>query len=282
MSQQKHALSLFTKSPQPGITKTRLTERLGGPLTDAEAAQFYRVTLLDVADAIWAALKICRQKASKGEKYDFVVSGTPESEIPRLEELFRAEFPDGAATIRYIVDRGRNFDEHFNDHYRQLFAQGYGSVVCIGGDLPTVAPEFLHRAFEWLAWLDARYDQGGMVIAPCQAAGVSLVGLTANADMDFTGVFYNQQGISALEAITSIAEARGVPTTMLEALPDVDNTEDLAHTIAVLKAMAYAVTYQPGIFLPRRTLAWIQENRLVVTTPPNTEHDPRGEIDGTN
>jgi glycosyltransferase A (GT-A) superfamily protein (DUF2064 family) len=281
MTQQKHALSLFTKSPQPGITKTRLTERLGGPLTDAEAAQFYRVTLLDVADAIRAALQICRQKGSEGQSYDFVVSGTPESEIPRLQELFRAEFPD-AATIRYIIDRGRTFDEHFNDHYQQLFAQGYRSVVCVGGDLPTVAPEFLHRAFQWLAWLDAGSEQGGMVIAPCQAAGVSLVGLTADADMDFTGVFYNQRGTSALEAIVSIAKARGVPTTMLEALPDVDNTEDLAHTIAVLKAMAYAMTYQTGIFLPRRTLAWIQENRLVVTTPPNTEHDPRGEIDDTH
>ena len=94
MTQQKHALSLFTKSPQPGITKTRLTQRFGGPLTDAEAAQFYRVTLLDVADAIRAALQICRQKASEGQSYDFVVSGTPESEIPRLRELFRAELPD--------------------------------------------------------------------------------------------------------------------------------------------------------------------------------------------
>lgn len=281
MSEKKHALSLFTKSPQPGITKTRLTQRLGGPLTDAEAAQFYRVTLLDVADAIWAALQICRQTAVKGESYDFVVSGTPESEIPRLQELFRAEFPD-AATIRYIVDRGRNFDEHFNGHYRQLFSQGYRSVVCVGGDLPTVAPEFLHRAFQWLAYLDARSDRGGMVIAPCQAAGVSLVGLTANADMDFTGVFYNQQGTAALEAVIGTATARGVPTAVLEALPDVDNTEDLAHAIAVIRAMEYAMAYQPGIFLPRRTLAWIEENRLVVTTPPNKEHDPRGDVDDTH
>jgi len=281
MSEQKHALSLFTKSPQPGITKTRLTQRFGGPLTDVEAAEFYRVTLLDVAEAVWAALQICRETAAEGESYEFVVSGTPESEIPRLQELFRAEFPDAAA-IRYIVDRGRNFDEHFNDHYRQLFDQGYRSVVCVGGDLPTVAPEFLHRAFRWLAYLDAGFDRGGMVVAPCQAAGVSLVGLTANADMDFTGVFYNPQGTSALEAVINIAEARGVPTAVLEALPDVDNTEDLAHTIAVLKAMAYAGTYQPNVFVPRRTLAWIEENRLVVTTPPNIEHDPRGEIDGAH
>jgi hypothetical protein len=100
--------------------------------------------------------------------------------------------------------------------------------------------------------------------------------------MDFTGVFYNPQGTAALEAVIDIAAARGVPTTVLEALPDVDNTEDLAHTIAVIKAMAYATSYQPGIFLPRRTQTWIEENRLVVRTPPNTEHDPRGDVDGTH
>ena len=55
MSEKKHALSLFTKSPQPGITKTRLTQRFGGPLTDAEAAQFYK--MLDEAPEFAIFLK---------------------------------------------------------------------------------------------------------------------------------------------------------------------------------------------------------------------------------
>jgi len=34
MNIKKHALALFTKSPQPGATKTRLTEKYGGSLTE--------------------------------------------------------------------------------------------------------------------------------------------------------------------------------------------------------------------------------------------------------
>jgi len=43
MIQKKHALVLFTKSPQPGRTKTRLTHKLGGLLTEYEAALLYKV-----------------------------------------------------------------------------------------------------------------------------------------------------------------------------------------------------------------------------------------------
>ncbi len=281
MKSRKHALSLFTKSPQPGATKTRLTGKHGGSLTGVEAAALYRATMLDVATAAFQALDLCRQEAGGGDgrdEYHFFISCTPESEKPELQAIFGAEFPE-ADTIRYMVDRGRSFDEHFNHHYRQLFDRGYHSVVCIGGDLPTISPEFIHRAFRWLAYLDAGSERGALVVAPCQAAGVSLVGLTAEAPMDFTGVFYNMRGIPALEAIISIASARQIPTALLETQPDVDNMEDLAHIIAVINAMTHASYFQPGVYLPRRTAAWIAESGLVVSTPPNEEHDPRGDID---
>ena len=74
-----------------------------------------------------------------------------------------------------------------------------------------------------------------------------MVGLTAAAPMDFTGVFYNTQGIAALEAITGIASARQIPMALLVPLSDVDIMEDLAHAIAVIDAMGYAGYFQPGI-----------------------------------
>ena len=280
MSIKKHALTLFTKSPQPGYTKTRLTQKFGGPLTEHEAAYLYQAMMLDVATVAFQAMKMCRETATNGiERYDFVISCTPESEKPRLQAIFQAEFPN-ADDIYYVIDRGQNFDEHFNDHYRQLFDQGYHSVVCIGGDLPTISQEYISRAFQWLAYLDAQSDKGAMVIAPCQAAGVSLVGLTAAAPMDFTGVFYNMQGVAALEAITRIASARQIPMALLEPLSDIDNPEDLAHAIAIINAMAYASYFQDYISIPKRTMSWVQKIGLVVSTPPNVEHDPRTNIDG--
>jgi glycosyltransferase A (GT-A) superfamily protein (DUF2064 family) len=273
---RKHVLSLFTKSPQPGVTKTRLTEKHGGALSEQEAADLYLATTLDVAEAAFQALELCRHESGDGnikDEYSFFISFTPESESTRLKAIFEAEFP-GVNDIHYMVDRGRNFDEHFNDHYRQLFDRGYHSVVCIGGDLPTISPEFIHRAFRWLSYLEEGSDRGAITLAPCQAAGVSLVGLTADAPMDFTGVFYNPQGISALEALISIATARQIPTAMLETQFDVDTMEDLAHIIAVISAMTYTSRFQPGIHMPRRTLDWIAKTGLVVQTPPNPEHDP--------
>jgi len=278
---KKHVLSLFTKSPQPGVTKTRLTEKHGGALNEQEAAELYRMTMLDVADAAFHALELCRHDSDNSQdEYSFFISCTPESEKSTLRAIFEAEFP-GANDINYMVDRGRNFDEHFNDHYRQLFDSGYHSVVCIGGDLPTISPEFIHRAFRWLSYLEETSDRGAMVLAPCQAAGVSLVGLTADAPMDFTGVFYNPQGISALEGSINVAAVRQIPTAMLETQFDVDTMEDLAHIIAVISAMTHTSRFQPGVCVPRRTLDWVAKTGLVVQTPPNPEHDPRGDIDDT-
>jgi glycosyltransferase A (GT-A) superfamily protein (DUF2064 family) len=271
MSLRKHALSLFTKLPQPGTTKTHLTMKYGGPLTEEGAANLYQAMMLDVATVGFKALEMCRQTTTEGtdaEEYHFFISCTPDSARPVLQEIFEAELPD-ANDIMYIIDKGRNFDEHFNDHYRQIFDHGYYSVVCIGGDLPLIYPEFISRAFQWLFSLGAKSDRGAMVIAPCQAAGVSLVGLTAEAPVDFTGAFYNPQGISALEAITNIAREKHVPTALLEPLSDVDNQEDLAHTMAVINTMAYASDFQSEICVPRRTLSWLQQSGLTVYTPPD-------------
>jgi glycosyltransferase A (GT-A) superfamily protein (DUF2064 family) len=269
MSLRKHALSLFTKLPQPGTTKTHLTIKYGGPLTEEGAADLYQAMMLDVAAVGLKALEMCRQTTTDdAEEYHFFISCTPDSARPGLQEILKAELSN-ADDIKYIIDRGRNFDEHFNDHYRQIFDRGYYSVVCIGGDLPLIYPEFISRAFRWLLSLGAKSDRGAMVIAPCQAAGVSLVGLTAGAPVDFTGAFYNPQGISALEAITNIAREKHVPTALLEPLSDVDNQEDLAHTMAVIDTMAYASDFQAGVCVPRRTMSWLQQSGLTVYTPPN-------------
>jgi hypothetical protein len=119
-----------------------------------------------------------------------------------------------------------------------------------------------------------------MVLAPCQAAGVSLVGVTRSAGVDFNGVFYNTGGLSALDALIQIADRKKIPTALYEALFDVDYMEDLAHIIAVINATAYTAKYQPGILVPHRTREAIAEMGLVTTTPPNTSHDPRSRIDG--
>lgn len=279
MKTKKHVLVLFTKYPEPGVTKTRLMEENGGELTGEEASELYKAMLLDVASVGFHALNRCRRELNSNENYDFFLSSTPARDMLKVQELFRSEFP--SEKIHYMVDHGRNFDEHFNDCYRQLFERGYHSVVCVGGDLPAMTPDMLMRAFQKLAYLEKGSDRGALVMAPCQASGVSLVGITGDAPMDFTGVFYNPEGISALDAITAIAAQKGVPTALLETLSDVDYIEDLGHMISVLNAMSYCSRFQPEIKIPERTLTFIQQVGLETVTPPNESFDPRSDIDDT-
>jgi uncharacterized protein len=275
MTQSRNALVLFTKSPQPGRTKTRLTRKFGGPLSDEEAAGLYHAMMLDVAEVAGEALASLRKTASGDNMaYDLVVSCSPEDEKQKLRTIFESELTY-AAEIRYINDQGATFDDHLNDAYRQLFEQGYHSVVCVGGDLPTLSSEFIQRSFQWLAYLEAQSDRGALVIAPCQEAGVSLIGLTADAPMDFTGVFYDMNGVSALEAITGIAASRQIPMGVLEVLADVDTQQDLAHALAVINALSYAGRFQPAVAVPARTLAWLRQTGIIMCTPPNDAHDPR-------
>lgn len=277
MKTKKHALALFTKYPEPGVTKTRLLTENGGGFTPQEAADIYKAMVLDTATVGCRALETCRSQGFDAD-FDFYISSSPEGEMKRVKAMFSEEIP--AETFSYIVDRGENFDAHYNDCYRQLFDQGYHSVVVIGGDMPAITPALLVRAFHRLFALEKDSDTGAMVMAPCQAAGVSLVGVTRSAGMDFSGVFYNADGVSALDALIEIARRKNIPAALFEVLPDVDFMEDLAHMIAVANAMAYTARFQPDVVVPKRTLQIIEELGLYTSTPPNTSHDPRGDIDG--
>lgn len=283
MSEKKHAFMLFTKAPVSGTTKTRLTEARGGILTPQEAADFYTACLLDVADIGFKALQELNSLAKtdngdQPELYDFIVSCSPPSDLSLLEALF-AESGPWPGGIKFIVDRGSNFDQHFDDAFQQLFTLGYHSVVSIGGDLPVMPVSHIVNAFQWLAYFDSISINGGFVQAPCQECGVSLVGYTADTHMDSAGVFYNSDGVPALDAYVLKARNRDVPLANLSPVADVDDVHDLAHICSLMRAMAYANQYQPDGIVPRRTLAWIERNGIVISTPPNPEHDPRESID---
>jgi glycosyltransferase A (GT-A) superfamily protein (DUF2064 family) len=282
MNGSRNALVLFTKAPTPGVTKTRLTTARGGILTPEEAAALYQATLLDVADTAHAALENCRRDATPADgqpttAFDFVISAANGSDRDRLQALFSGRETQ-VRPDRYIVDRGSTFDEHFNDAFQQLLADGYHAVVAIGGDLPALRPYHIRSAYEWLDYLE-RGGRGALVLAPCQDCGVSIVGVTAGTPIDFSGVFYNFAGVSALDQITMLCAQANIPLAMLDQISDVDTVGDLAHTVTLLRCLAYAVGSQPDVVLPARTLAWVQQTGIVVSTPPNVNHDPREAVD---
>lgn len=284
MNIHKHALVLFSKVPEAGTTKTRLTVQHDGLLTPQEAADLYHVVLLDTAEVGMRALEQLNQAGSAANAdnridcYDFVICSAPAKNHPRMKELFAADGP-WPLPITYIADEGTNFNEHFDSAFKQLWSMGYESAVAIGGDLPQMSINNLVQAFQWLREFEQKFNGLGLVHCPCQACGVSLVGLTKATPMDFEGIFYNTNGVSALDGIINTAREKGFPVAALDTVADIDTVEDLAHALSMARSQEYTSQFQPGAMFPKRFLAWAEREGYQVCTPPNENHDPRTLID---
>lgn len=287
MAIKKHALLLFTKPPLPGMVKTRLTTEFGGIFTPEMAAEFFRRSMYDVTELCMFALYQLEQENAAAREadpsidehvYDFFVSTCPEENVAIIRESFESigEWP---REFHYITDHGESFNEHFDDAFNQIFALGYEDVLSVGGDIPTMPLDHVVSGFKWLQYFSETTDGNGAVIAPCQECGVSLVGFNKNTPLDHQGVFYAMDGRPALEAYRQKAEEKDVPVAYLTTVADVDNTQDLAHAISLMRMMRYAAQFQPDLYVPRRTADWVDALGLTVTTPPNDDFDPRDDID---
>lgn len=248
---------LFTKAPSPGTSKTRLTKARGGTLTSEEAVEFYTASLLDLVEMSFIALNKLK-KEKDNNMYDFVVCCSQKSDIQKLENLLDPNGP-WHGQINYILDQGFHFNERFDNAFHQLFELGFHSVVAIGGDIPTMPMNHIIQAFEWLHYFSSFSENGGVVLAPCQECGISLVGYTTNTLIDSIGVFYNSNGICALDAYITKAAEQNVPVAILTPIADVDNANDLINTASVLRAIAYSSSFQSGTFVAKRTINWLKQ-----------------------
>ena len=97
--------------------------------------------------------------------------------------------------------------------------------------------------------------------------------------MNHTGVYYNMDGRPALEGYLLKIQENDIPSAYFDPVADIDEVSDLGHAISCMKSIREAAKYQP-LFVPRRTLAFIEIMGITVSTPPNENHDPRDYLDG--
>ena len=263
-------LIIFTRVPIPGDTKTRLTIEEGGPLTTIEAARFYEASLTDVIVTSINAIQSCREN-KPALSYDMFIAYEPkdrEQDIIQILKNVNLEY-EAVNQIKLFSTGGESFNDRIYAAFDTVFNSGYEAVIVIGGDHPTIQPHVLQEAFLHLDHLNKKFGKGAMVVGPCLEAGVYLVGQTSNLHIDFDGVFFNPQGITALEAFTEKAIERNVPLAMLELVPDVDIPSDLASLIVTLKTMEYSSKFQSNITLPCYTLNLLPDLHLVTRAPPS-------------
>ena len=286
MTVQKNALLLFSKPPIPGLVKTRLTQEFGGPFTPQQSASFFNCTMFDVLEVCCQALdRLEAQNAEEIEadpkavkqEYDVFISTTPEENVNKMRKLFE-DSGTWPREFHYLLDSGKTFDDHFDDAFNQIFDLGYETCLSVGGDIPIIPRDHVVQGFRWLHYYQNVFGKG-MVLAPCQACGTSLVGYTKNSGMDHQTVYYNMTGRPALQAYLDKAEPLGLHIALMDAVPDVDNGEDLAHSMTVMNALDFCAKGGQDVFVPYRTLKWVRDHGLTVVTPPNDDFDSRETID---
>ncbi|HHY59249.1 MAG TPA: DUF2064 domain-containing protein [Clostridia bacterium] len=274
----KKAILVFTKVPQAGDCKTRLTEEKGGILTPEEAAFLYEACLLDVLDvclSVGVDVWVCYNRDGDRAYLNCLLAQVTGPE--RLAGVF--------------PDQGGSFDDCMQYAADFLLKAGHPSrladalLIC-GGDLPTLQPATLEEAFaklEMLAYSEAgqraavkeardregRFIGAAALAGPCQEGGFSLVGLTCTTGLDFYSVFYNVHGITALDMLANKVQAQAIPIALTEQVPDLDLPVDLASLIPVLRVMELAALHDPRVKVPRRFLMYLRDIGLEsVTVPP--------------
>ena len=156
---------------------------------------------------------------------------------------------------------------------------GYDAILSMGCDMPGLRRSIIVEGFERLHELCER-PGGGIVLAPDQEMGVSVVGWTRDTDFDHTGVFYNADGLTVLPAYIQKADRLGLPALYLPDVPDVDTIADLNHNVTLVQALEYCARFQDDITPPYRTAAAVRDmGYTAIRIMPNDLRDDRSEID---
>lgn len=261
----RNAIVVFTKVPKVGHTKTRLTEERGGILTPEESKDFYEASLLDVLDACTAAacgdVYICYDQYGDRDYLQQLITQTARPHL--ITEIF--------------PDEGRTFDHGMQYAADYILKNGYkdrlaDSVMILGGDIPSLQPTTIREAFVKLKLLAFSPAANDCAVAKEEAAGIgaaivesadqecgfNIIAFTCTTPFNFHEVFYNPNGITALDMVAIKAAENKIPISLVDMLPDVDLPVDLASLIPVVKTLQLAEKHDPTLIAPQRTINFLE------------------------
>ncbi len=291
MRRRKNVLLLFSKVPQPGLVKTRLTTLKDGIYEPEVASALYHNMLFDVCEICMGAFDRLEarepERDAEGELiedvYELRISTTPAGNLDAMRALFTAsgEWP---RPIAFDFDEGATFDDHYNQAFQKAWDDGADAILSMGADMPALTCADVMRGFDALHRVDALPRKegapaGGIVLAPDQEMGVSIVGWTRATAFDHSGVYYCQDGLTVLPAYIQKARRLGLPALYLPAVPDIDTMADLWHNVTLVEALNYTAPFDDNVPPWRTYDAFKQMGIGQIRVMPNDLRDPREQID---
>jgi len=203
-----NALILFARDPVVGQVKTRLN-----PFLDPQT--IYDLYLCFLADSIDTLCLV--------ESVDRFVG----IRLSNLSGYF--DRLDPARAISVFAQEGKDLGERMQNAFASRFAEGYGKVVVIGADSPSLPTRYIHQAF---------VSDRDVVLGPSVDGGYYLIGMCGGVVDLFEGIAWG--GDTVLEQTRERLERKGASLELLPAWYDVDRPEDLIFLKTHLELMAAA------------------------------------------
>lgn len=189
----KKAVIIFTRNPELGKCKTRLSATIG----DENALEVYKFLLNHTADI---------SKNVKADRYVFY------SEHIKQEDLW----PTG--TFRKKLQTGTDLGARMQNAFSELLEMGYEKVVIIGSDLLDLNAELINDAFLQL-------DSEDVVIGPALDGGYYLLGMKQL----HPHIFENKNWGTETVFKDTQHDLQDCKVYLLKALNDIDTFEDMQH-----------------------------------------------------
>lgn len=214
-------LIVFSRAPEAGATKTRLTP----PLSPESARDLHVACLNDVLSVAgkWARLRIGQQAGQQ--------TGSPAAPVKRhlfitpagSQPVFRAAGVKWPQDFALHNQRGEDLGQRMAEAMTRVMASG-DAVLLIGCDLPLLMPEHLEAAAEALVGTGV-LPAADAVFAPTPDGGYWLVGTRRDPAPLFN--LEGWGGDSVLARSLAAAEGAGYTVALGPELPDVDTVADL-------------------------------------------------------
>ncbi len=222
MMQTNNLLIIFMKAPHPGRVKTRLQPHL----SPDDSLLLYRAMGKDLIENL-----------SGSPDYTLEIHFSPQDALTEMQVWLGQE-------QRYVPQSGGDLGERMHHSFQTAFARGYGRVVIIGSDLPTLGEGEIKTAFSHLATYP-------VVLGPTDDGGYYLIGLREAQPVLFQNIAWST-GEVLPQTLHNARDAQ-LPVHLLEQKADIDTFAEvralwkelsgrgdtgslrISHTFAVLK-----------------------------------------------